>query len=344
MKYLITLWFGTFLLNSKKKIASSNLFPKEKNEIARRLNKICRGEILEEERAIAKGLSPKVNEVRLSSIGKYEPSKFFREFAISPEEFGFSNELLKVALEELAILKIKQTLEQKEVRVLQAVAAMDDLTKTINLLIERLRKWYFYYSPEISKEVNNNEEFVELVNKLTQPSKIIEKIGLPPAKCIYLPMDKGNEALIKSFSACLIRLINSKREVKKFIEESTLKIAPNLSDLIGPSLAAHLVAKVGSLKKLSLLPSSTIQLLGAEKALFSHLREGKRPPKHGLIFQSPLVNKAPPRERGKIARALAGKLAIAAKADTFTHNYIASSLKAELNKTLKRIKRENKQP
>jgi nucleolar protein 56 len=342
MKYLITLWFGTFLLNSKKEIICSRLFPKEASEIASRLNKVTQGEILAEERAIAKGPSPKVNEVRLSSIGKYEPAKLFKEFAISPEEFGFSNELLRVALKELAILKIKQTLEQKEARVLQAMAAVEDLTKTINLLIERLRKWYFYYSPDVSKQVNNHEEFVQLVNKLTQPSKIIEKIDLSLAECIYLPMDKENEALIKSFSTSLVRLINSKRELEKFIEENMSKIAPNLSDLIGSSLAARLVAKAGSLKKLAMLPSSTIQLLGAEKALFSYLREGKKPPKHGLIFQSPLINKAPSKERGKIARGLAGKLAIAAKADAFTHNYIADRLKAELNNSLERIRKSKK--
>ncbi|HIH97441.1 MAG TPA: ribosomal biogenesis protein [Thermoplasmata archaeon] len=343
MNHLVTLWFGTFLLNEEKEVVSFRLFPEKANEIANRLHKISEGKILEEERAIAEGLSLEVNEVRLSPIGKYESSKIFKEFVISSEEFGFSNDLLRAALEELSLLKIRGLLEQKEVRILQAVAAVDDLIKTINLLVERLRKWYLYYSPEISKRIENKEEFVQLVSKLTRPDRIIENAGLHLEEGILLSMDKKDEDLLKSFSVALDRLIKFQRKLEKSIEERMPRIAPNLSELIGPLLAARMIAKAGSLKKLAMMPSSTIQLLGAEKALFSHLSEGKKPPKHGLIFQSPLINRAPLRERGSIARALAGKLATAAKADAFTHNYIGNVLKSDLEARIRRIRENKKQ-
>jgi nucleolar protein 56 len=93
--------------------------------------------------------------------------------------------------------------------------------------------------------------------------------------------------------------------------------APNILALAGPLLGARLIALAGGIKKMALMPSSTIQLLGAEKALFRSLRTSSPPPKHGIIFQHPFLQKAKYWQRGKVARALAGKLAIAARIDTF---------------------------
>jgi len=112
----------------------------------------------------------------------------------------------------------------------------------------------------------------------------------------------------------------------------------NLSYLTDPLLASRLVTIAGGLARLAKMPGSTIQVIGAEKALFKHLRKGTKPPKHGILFQSPLVRGSPLEERGRIARTLAAKLTIAAKADYFTGNFIAEKLKEGLDKRLKEIK------
>jgi nucleolar protein 56 len=93
------------------------------------------------------------------------------------------------------------------------------------------------------------------------------------------------------------------------------KIAPNLSAVLGTSVGARILARAGSIKNLAIMPASTIQVLGAEKALFRSLKTGSQPPKHGLLFQHTLVHAAPRWQRGKIARAIAGKAAIASRVD-----------------------------
>jgi nucleolar protein 56 len=110
-----------------------------------------------------------------------------------------------------------------------------------------------------------------------------------------------------------------------------------MSHIAGPELAAKLVAQSGGLQRMAMFPASTIQVLGAEKALFKHLKSGSRPPKHGLIFQHASIGMAPKKVRGKISRCLAAKLTIAAKADAFSHNFIAEKLKAQFEAQVKRI-------
>jgi nucleolar protein 56 len=125
-----------------------------------------------------------------------------------------------------------------------------------------------------------------------------------------------------------------RRQVEYHIEQTILKLAPNMTALIGPLLSARLIALAGGLERLSNFPASTIQLLGAEKALFRFKKEGGKPPKHGALFQHPLISKAPWKHRGKHARILAGKIAIAARADFYTQRDIADELKQSLQSQL----------
>ena len=101
------------------------------------------------------------------------------------------------------------------------------------------------------------------------------------------------------------------------VEEQMKTIAPNVSAILGTAVGARILAKAGSLKKLACMPASTIQVIGAEKALFRSLKTGSQPPKHGLLFQHALVHAAPRWQRGKIARAVAAKAAIAARVDVY---------------------------
>ena len=117
-----------------------------------------------------------------------------------------------------------------------------------------------------------------------------------------------------------------------------MDICPNISKVAGPEIAAKLVSHVGSLKRLSVLPSSTIQVLGAENALFKHLKNRRiKPPKHGIIFQHPRISGSPKAVRGRIARALAAKITIAAKADGFTKRDISKMLLDDFEKRYQEI-------
>ena len=126
--------------------------------------------------------------------------------------------------------------------------------------------------------------------------------------------------------------------LEKQIEIDMEKIAPNTTKLVGPLIGARLISIAGGIERLAIMPASTIQILGAEKAFFRYKKEGGKPPKHGVIFQQPLINKSPYKIRGKIARVLATKVSIAIKADVFTKRDISLELLEALEKRVKEIK------
>ena len=126
--------------------------------------------------------------------------------------------------------------------------------------------------------------------------------------------------------------------LEKQIEDDMEHIAPNTTKIVGPLIGARLISIAGGLERLAVMPASTIQILGAEKAFFRFKKEGGKPPKHGVIFQQSLINKAPYNIRGKIARVLAAKISIAVKADFFTKRDISGELVENLNKRIKEIK------
>lgn len=124
------------------------------------------------------------------------------------------------------------------------------------------------------------------------------------------------------------------------VEKRSRDIAPNLSTLLGPIIAARLIHYAGGLHRLARMPASTIQVLGAEDAFFQHLKKGTPCPKHGIIFQVAEIRNSPKRIRGKIARALAGKIAIAARVDYYGGEFIGERLKEEFRKRVEEIKND----
>jgi len=126
-------------------------------------------------------------------------------------------------------------------------------------------------------------------------------------------------------------------QLQQDIEKAMNRISPNITSVVGPMIGARLIAQAGSLEQLALFPASTIQILGAEKAFFRFKKEGGNPPKHGIIYQHALINRAPKHLRGKRARILASTLILAARADAFTKNEISSHLQSSLEKRIKEI-------
>src|SRR2546422_1027488 len=144
----------------------------------------------------------------------------------------------------------------------------------------------------------------------------------------------------KAAGAALAKLVaDQRRAVEAYVERSIRELAPNVSELAGPIIAARLVTLAGGVDDLARAPAGTVQLLGAERALFRHLRTGSRPPKHGVLFQHPWVHGAPPWQRGAIARAFAAKISVAARADAYTKRKIAPDLLKKLEIGIEEIRR-----
>jgi nucleolar protein 56 len=142
----------------------------------------------------------------------------------------------------------------------------------------------------------------------------------------------------------VLSLYEMRQDLEKYMDNIMNAVAPNVMSLVGSLLGARLIAIAGGLPNIARLPASTIQILGAEKALFRSLKTGTRPPKHGLIFQHTYLHDAKRWQRGKLARALAGKLAIAARADAYGGRDISKRLKEDLNRRVEEIREKYSEP
>jgi nucleolar protein 56 len=318
---IVTKWFGTFLCEGGS-VQKEVLFPMDAKEIASRLQKFEEGAILDEEREIVKDLDEfSVSEERLVKLGgKLEDGEFSD---IEPGKFNISQDLLHDAMMLLAQDKMKKAVTP-ETHIVQAINAVDDLIHTSNVLSERLREWYGHHNPEVEKHVLDEN----LAGMILQTMKEEEETPT-----------EDRTAMID-----LAESIESLNGTRKILEEGINKQmdihAKNVAYLAGPLIGARLISRAGSLERLSFLPSGTIQILGAEKALFRHLKEGAKPPKHGVIFQHPFVHQAPYWQRGRIARAFAAKLAIAAKMDHNSDTFVGDDLKNILISRIEEIRKK----
>jgi nucleolar protein 56 len=259
---------------------------------------------------------------------------------------------------DLSARKIVEAVEKRDLLVAQAVSCIDEVEKVLNVLASRLREWYGVHFPELGNAIKDHEDFIKALSIIghrdnARKPEVLEKLGPlrdKVAKVLESGPSLGANVLqkdievIKEVASATLRLYELNERLRKYVDEVMGEVAPNIKELVGPVLGARLIALAGGLERLAKLPASTIQLLGAEKALFRALRTGSKPPKHGIIFQYPEIHRSPKWQRGKIARALAGKIAIAARVDYFTGEYIADELKEDLKNRIKEIKEIYKAP
>src|SRR2546422_128273 len=216
----------------------------------------------------------------------------------------------------------------------QAVGALDELQEEENVLVERLREWYGLHFPELAPMVDTGT-YVELVAMHGRR----EQMPIDHRESVGAELAEREEAEMKALAG-LAKLVGDQRKaIEAYVERSARELAPNVSAIAGPILAARLVSLAGGVEDLARAPSGTVQLLGAERALFRHLRTGSRPPKHGVLFQHPWVHGAPPWQRGAIARAFAAKISLAARADAYTKRKIAPDLLKKLEVAIEEIRR-----
>ncbi|MBI5226682.1 hypothetical protein HY994_05645 [Candidatus Micrarchaeota archaeon] len=228
----------------------------------------------------------------------------------------------------------------------QAVRSLDDLDEVKSLLFQRLDEWFKIHFPEMS--LGSEENYAWFAAHATDKDvydKLAELVGEPKADELKrkrrdsfgAPLEKEDQVAIKSLAETYLQLFATRKELEQYIEALCQQVMPNSSALVGGLISARLLSVAGSMERLATFPASTLQVLGAEKALFKHLKKGTLPPKHGLIFQSPYINGSPFDKRGKAARALAGKLAIGLKADFFTKKDISAGLLTDLEKRMSQI-------
>merc|ERR1719149_572641 len=251
--------------------------------------------------------------------------------------------------------KVKFDVHRADKHIIQSIAILDNLDKDINTFAMRVREWYSWHFPELVKVVNDNYVYCRLLilikkrESLTDESKpLIEQIVLDEGKAqavldaarhsMGMDISDVDLANVHAFAERVIKLTEYLLALQESLRTKLELVAPNLQSLVGDSVAARLISHAGSLTNLAKYPASTVQILGAEKALFRALKTKGNTPKYGLIFHSTFIGRAAAKNKGRISRYLANKCSIACRIDNFSEeptNKFGEKLREQVEERLR---------
>ncbi len=350
--YIIPTFIGVFGVSEEKKVLAFKPFEKDSAKVA---EKVKRSEIemLDEEKLVRNELGRKnyrefvftsrkegARHVEFNSDAEQFLKDNLRKFAIEKkfvkDQIEFNQFFTKFNLE-LAKVKIKKAVGRDSL-IVQANGGIEEIDKCVNIFVERLREWYGLHFPEMDRAVQNHEKFALLVEKFGSRENVDEEsVKELKSKSMGADLKEEDIKTIQLFAAEINRIYALRKNLSKYLEGMLKEVAPNFTDLAGASLSAKLISKAGGLDKLARMPSSTIQLLGAEKALFRFLHGKGKSPRFGLIFNHQLVQNAPEQLKGKVARIISSKLSIAAKLDYYSKEYKGDKMRKEMEERINGI-------
>ncbi|CAG9797450.1 unnamed protein product [Chironomus riparius] len=231
--------------------------------------------------------------------------------------------------------KVKFNVHRADNMIIQSIALLDQLDKDINTFSMRIREWYSYHFPELVKIVPDNYLYAKVAHYIKDRRNLneesvaaLEEILMDSGKAtsiieaskMSMGMDISEIDLmnIEMFAKRVVNLSEYRKQLSEYLHSKMNQVAPNLQSLIGDQVGARLISKAGSLTNLAKYPASTVQILGAEKALFRALKTRSNTPKYGLLFHSSFIAKAGAKNKGRISRFLANKCSVASRIDCFT--------------------------
>lgn len=238
----------------------------------------------------------------------------------------------------LSRYKLKFSADKVDTMVIQAVGLLDELDKEINTYAMRVKEWYGWHFPELQALVPDNASYSQLVLtcgmrpsfKDQDLSSILEDEAQEAAVKEAAEISMGTEIAdldilnISSLAKQVLSLTEYRSQLYEYLKNRMNAIAPNLTILVGELVGARLISHAGSLMNLAKQPASTVQILGAEKALFRALKTKHDTPKYGLIYHASLIGQAAPKHKGKISRVLAAKAALAIRVDALSDETAAA--------------------
>lgn len=360
--YIVTTSFGFIAINQDNQLIDYELFIDNQVDV---LEEIDKKQVTLEELDLIKRVSKDYDEIiietnknsndypKLDNIatektvpaGRYVREHLTDIISNIPELKNFNiRKNLNNTYQEIAKEKIRQSIKTNDVMIIETINSLEEIEETTGKLIERLREWCMPYVPELEK-IHNHELYSKLIAQETtrdniKNSLLLENTNITLSSNYEIQMDENDLKIIKNFATSVYELYQTKNTLEEYIQEKLMDVAPNLSDVAGSNLAAKLIAHTNGLEKLAMLPSSTVQIIGAEKATFRHLKTGENPPKHGLIFQHPSIRGSNWWIRGKIARAVASKISIAARKDAFGQDF-DPSIKTSLDEKIEQIRKDH---
>ena len=197
----------------------------------------------------------------------------------------------------LSSSKVTEVSESPDLHIIQAINSLDEIDKIGNALSSRLREWYGLHFPELDNIIDSISGYAQIVmagKRESLTKQIFEEAGFPESKVDMLSLissksrggdiSEVNLSIVQSIAKQILDFHELRKKLEAHVESEMAIIAPNLSAILGSAVGARILGRAGSLKKMASMPASTIQVLGAEKALFRSLKTGSQPPKHGLFF------------------------------------------------------------
>ncbi|TKA63906.1 Nucleolar protein 56 [Cryomyces minteri] len=232
--------------------------------------------------------------------------------------------------------KVKFSVQKNDNHIIQAIATLDHLDKAINTFSMRVREWYSWHFPELIRIVSDNQKYAKLAlfigNKTTLSEESLHDLAalvdddesiaqaIIDAARVSMGQDISETDMenVMAFAKRAVSLSDYRKSLQGYLVSKMSIVAPNLAALIGETVGARLISHAGSLTNLSKYPASTVQILGAEKALFRALKTKGNTPKYGLIYHSSFIGRAGQKNKGRISRFLANKCSIASRIDNFS--------------------------
>lgn len=231
--------------------------------------------------------------------------------------------------------KVKFNVHKSDNMIIQSIALLDQLDKDINTFAMRVREWYSWHFPELIKVVTDNIQYARVIGLVKNKNSLTEE-SIPMLMEVLVDEDLARDVLdaarssmgtdisdidlinIDRFASRVVQLAEYRSELHKYLVSKMSAVAPNLAALIGEQVGARLISHAGSLTSLAKYPASTVQILGAEKALFRALKTKGKTPKYGLLYHSTFIGRAKMKNKGRISRYLANKCSIASRMDCFS--------------------------
>jgi len=220
-----------------------------------------------------------------------------------------------------------------DIIIIQVISAIEESDGMINKLITRLREWYAWYNPELVHSLQH-EKIAELIIAKDKKT-LLREIGIDEKNSMGGTLNTVDIDAIRGLAMQVQGMIDQRDAHKLYLETVLDRHCPNLKTILGVTLTGKLIRHAGSIERLIRMPAPVIQILGAEKALFKHMTTKAKSPKYGLIFSHPIIAQAHRTHKGKAARAVADKAAMAVKIDFFKGEFIGRELKAQLEKKVK---------
>lgn len=370
---------GVYAFDERGKKLGSKPFPRDSSEVASRLSSVQSGTPTPEHRALVAELLKRGRKefvLESSKLAEELQAEFKRvKFRVKTpnrageilrsslsklaEEEGVENvqELLREVNLLLTREKLRREAAERDKLVIQSINMLDELDRTANIICGRIRDWYSIHFPELDKLVPDHTDYLRLISELGSRDRFtpeaIKAAGLPEEaeriasaaqSSLGASFDSIDLQAVKECAKQVLAIYSVRERIAEYVDGLMAQIAPNIRALVGGTVGARLISLAGGLQELAKLPASTVQVLGAEKALFRALRAHTKPPKHGVIYQYPDVRGAPKWQRGKIARALAGKLTIAARVDAMSGEFVGDKLAAELRARIADIRTKYEKP